>query len=46
MENLITALEGMSIQIQVNLRKMDTFYLFKANPFYFSESSFSKGENR
>jgi hypothetical protein len=47
MENLIVALEGMSSQIQANFRKIDSFYLFKTNPFYFNEQTISsKGESK
>jgi len=35
LEHFIYGLEGMSTQIQRDLVKVDTFWLFKSNPFFF-----------
>lgn len=35
LEHFLLTLEGISVQLGSNLKKIDTFQMFKSNPFYF-----------
>jgi hypothetical protein len=39
METMLVTVDGMCHGIQRSLAKLDTFSLFKANPYYFQESN-------
>lgn len=39
METMLVALDGMCQGVSRNINKLDTFYLFKTNPFHFKEKN-------
>jgi hypothetical protein len=43
---MLLALDGMSNQIGRNLRKVDSFQLFKSNPLYFKTEQEQRGDKK
>jgi hypothetical protein len=46
LEHMLVNLDGMSSQIGRNLRKIDTFWLFKSNPLYFKTEQEQRGDKK
>jgi hypothetical protein len=46
LEHMLLALDGMSNQIGRNLRKVDSFQLFKSNPLYFKTEQEQRGDKK